>query len=1313
MSYNDIDDDIEAELRALLEDNPNIEVIELDDASDNEEVTLEEKNEPVCVQSSQEVLNQTGEPIYIDGSDEIVNVLNLNSESLNVLNENGEIMYIQQSDETLNDNKVALCIQVSDETLNASKDDGEPLYIQESDDTLNASVEALYIQDSDENETVEPIYLDDSDVEVIEESKEPLYIQDSDENADAVSEKEESDKEPVENSNENEDELSVEDSKESLNVSDENEESLSHESDGSESLNGSEESENSESDDSSNDSNSSSEESKASEDSDEDPNDLNKSEESVDTEGSDEETNDLDQTGESVEVEKSEEPLIENVGSLDNQKNDEEINVSNENEKPLSDQDVDESQEEKLKDKKDKQDREHHRKEDFNKSKMNKWFLAEFESHMGLKIGESDDTSKPLEESDTEKSSSTSSRRDSDSDSFSEDSLCRWFNKQTNTNRLSVETANQSEMAQKVEQNGSEEPPNNNNVEYSSLPILTGPMPSMPLYDAESNQFKMMETPKPPEPEITEPTKSEEDKPEDKPTKDKTDTKLDPEEEEGEEDLGGSETSSNFSFSSGPSYDLSDLEDISTAKKKLSYWDDMSFRPVDKGEITQEELQAILKEEERLRRIEKGSDSHDNASDESEEEEPIKDPTNLNDGFDFYEDPLTYQQNRENLSFMVIKDEDIFEEYEQAVHRLIRMVPKVPSHHRFEIHLMVYPMMAITYMQMVAGDNMQRAIDFLEKESCQLNESYTSRLTKLADICRLEDIPNKARKQLAGYEKLELHMSKGAFRQLLFQLEEWPRSHQEKVLTHFRILSYSEDEKPQQRPILGKPVLEVLFWAAPEPLHKKEFTVRPFLRGRRKKRNESPPHRNVHFPPGERIFTPTPKRMDLLHRKNDEKHRVKLDRDNLPSTYLYTAPASDDVVLCATFSEANTMIALGTLASSIHVFSLKPTKLVQLKSASWLKILDTGMAGIDKGMIDPLKKYTRRTLLGHQGPVYSCCFNPEDRYLLSCSEDFSVRLWCLLSWCCIVIYPGHLSPVCHVIFAPLGYYFATASDDGMARIWTQDCKKPTRILEGHLAELTMCLFHPNRHYLATASADCTVRMWDVINGTEIRLFRGHRRRISIMTFSLCGRYLVSGGDDNLIMIWDTALERLIRYLDYHNAHINTMEFCLDNNLLVVGGQDCQLSIWDFQRLLQDYGPAKSSKKRKECAAKDPLAVATQEELLISAYSTKNAPFYLIRFTRRNLLLAFCVSPDDPKGHRSKTKQSLDQMKTEACEWLQFLDMAKFRGACESDFDLHIPEADDEEVTEKEESKDDGLASEPQSATSSNESGTLKETQKCL
>ncbi|XP_039488793.1 transcription initiation factor TFIID subunit 5 [Drosophila santomea] len=912
----------------------------------------------------------------------------------------------------------------------------------------------------------------------------------------------------------------------------------------------------------------------------------------------------------------------------------------------------------KLEDSKEKTKNKEHQKSrnESSQTKMNKWYLKEFEDLMGLEIADSDDEV-DIDDHKSEKSSSSESDKTTDSDdSNSDGSFTEWINNVKNVNLFAFNKSNEDSQPKACE-------------EVPSMPVFSGPMPSMPIYDAETCQFEMVAPIKEPDiikdgNEVTMPNESENSDSESEKEKSQPDE---------EDNLFGSNSSSSLSFSSLLNQTDSDDEDDDSqtdfdeqcSEKKPTYWEEMSLRPVDRGEISQEELMAILKEDGSLADPQKGLNSSDHQSD-CDIDEAIKN----RDGLDFFEDRAEFPENRENVSLLVIKEDSVFADYELAVKKLIKLIQSAPSHYKYEIYILLYPLMVITYLQMMASEKMQRARMFLIRFQDHLDDSYIPRIMKLRDICKPAEIPNKARKLLAGHEKVKIEMSEGAFRQLLLCSEDWSRGQQEKLLSHFQIQSYSEDDKPQQRFATGQPHLAPICYGAPEPLNKKDFAARPFFQKRRRKRNEPQALKNLHLPPVNRVFNPNPKRMDLLHMKNDEQHRMKLDRDNLPSTYLYTTSPSDEVVICANFSEGISMLALGTVSSKVYVFSLKPSKLVQVKAAQWLKVLDTNMAGVDKGMLDPTKKYTRRTLYGHQGPVYGCSFNPEDRFLLTCSEDFSVRLWCLLSWSCVVIFPGHLSPVCFVVYAPRGYYFATASDDCMARVWMQDNRKPARVLQGHLAELGVCLFHPNRHYIATGSADCTVRIWDIVRALQVRLFRGHKDRITALTYSICGRYLVSGGDDNLIMIWDTANEILMQFFDHHKASINTMEIALDNNLLVVGGQDCQLTVWDFEQVIKNYlGRAKASRMKNQAESQE----SSVKHLLVGSFRSKGAPFYMIRFTRRNLLLGFCVAPRGSENDvlDVKPNQPKVEKKKELCEWLDFLDLIKWKAYLDLKDEIHL------------------------------------------
>lgn len=94
-----------------------------------------------------------------------------------------------------------------------------------------------------------------------------------------------------------------------------------------------------------------------------------------------------------------------------------------------------------------------------------------------------------------------------------------------------------------------------------------------------------------------------------------------------------------------------------------------------------------------------------------------------------------------------------------------------------------------------------------------------------------------------------------------------------------------------------------------------------------------------------------------------------------------------------------------------------------------------------------------RKLIGHAGPVYGVNFSPDGKYLLSCSEDRTARLWSLDTYTALVSYKGHSQPVWDAAFGPYGHYFATASHDQTARLWSCDHIYPLRIFAGHLSDV--------------------------------------------------------------------------------------------------------------------------------------------------------------------------------------------------------------------------------------------------------------------
>jgi transcription initiation factor TFIID subunit 5 len=59
-------------------------------------------------------------------------------------------------------------------------------------------------------------------------------------------------------------------------------------------------------------------------------------------------------------------------------------------------------------------------------------------------------------------------------------------------------------------------------------------------------------------------------------------------------------------------------------------------------------------------------------------------------------------------------------------------------------------------------------------------------------------------------------------------------------------------------------------------------------------------------------------------------------------------------------------------------------------------------------------------LIGHSGPVYAVSISIDDKSLISCSQDCTIRLWSLQDKTLMSIFHGHSYPIWDLKFSPLG-----------------------------------------------------------------------------------------------------------------------------------------------------------------------------------------------------------------------------------------------------------------------------------------------------
>lgn len=364
-------------------------------------------------------------------------------------------------------------------------------------------------------------------------------------------------------------------------------------------------------------------------------------------------------------------------------------------------------------------------------------------------------------------------------------------------------------------------------------------------------------------------------------------------------------------------------------------------------------------------------------------------------------------------------------------------------------------------------------------------------------------------------------------------------------------------------------------------------------------------------------------KQDKILAQKEASQRRKLNSDNLPSICMYTISnakeAHNTAALCSTVTEDSSIIAVGFSDSTIKVWALTPNNLKQLRPPHELEELDKEAEDISKRMLDDERTFDTKMLCAHSGPVYGVSFSPCRQFLLSCSEDNTIRLWSLLTWTNVCVYRSHLHPVWDVEFCPHGYYFASGSFDRTARLWAIEHHQPLRIYVGHTDDVDIVRFHPSSNFLATGSSDSSIMMWDVIEGTNLKSLTGHEARITSLAFSTDGKFLISAAADRKFIVWEHSFGHKMAEFSLDTNAMSTMAFSRCGAMLATGSLDDRVYIWDFLRLVDQMDTDDLS----VCSA--PKVFRNVRAILLASYRTKSTSVLNLSFTRRNLLLATGVA----------------------------------------------------------------------------------------
>nr|XP_026263782.1 coatomer subunit alpha [Urocitellus parryii] len=247
------------------------------------------------------------------------------------------------------------------------------------------------------------------------------------------------------------------------------------------------------------------------------------------------------------------------------------------------------------------------------------------------------------------------------------------------------------------------------------------------------------------------------------------------------------------------------------------------------------------------------------------------------------------------------------------------------------------------------------------------------------------------------------------------------------------------------------------------------------------------------------------------------------------------------------------------------------TKSARVKGLSFHPKRPWILTSLHNGVIQ-LWDYRMCTLIDkfdeHDGPVRGIDFHKQQPLFVSGGDDYKIKE-----------YPWILS----------------ASDDQTIRVWNWQSRTCVCVLTGHNHYVMCAQFHPSEDLVVSASLDQTVRVWDIsglrkknlspgavesdvrgITGVDLfgttdavvkHVLEGHDRGVNWAAFHPTMPLIVSGADDRQVKIWRMN-ESKAWEVDTCRGHYNNVScavFHPRQELILSNSEDKSIRVWDMSK----------------------------------------------------------------------------------------------------------------------------------------------------
>ena len=245
------------------------------------------------------------------------------------------------------------------------------------------------------------------------------------------------------------------------------------------------------------------------------------------------------------------------------------------------------------------------------------------------------------------------------------------------------------------------------------------------------------------------------------------------------------------------------------------------------------------------------------------------------------------------------------------------------------------------------------------------------------------------------------------------------------------------------------------------------------------------------------------------------------------------------------------------------------------------------------------------TIAGHRGGVGACDWSRDGRWILSGSEDSTLRIWDVSTAAEVLVLEGHADGVTCCRFSPDGRRVVSGASDLTVRVWDTDtggvicATEPflgftgsvsatafldkgrivaaargiglfdgLKVFDGETGReiaalgagdgpVATCVVSPDGRLILSASGTDAV-LWDALTFRRIATLGGHRGPVSACAFSPDGQRILTSAsaptipfDPSEVRLWDARTRQVLTSWYEPDGLVNAARFSPDNSMILL------------------------------------------------------------------------------------------------------------------------------------------------------------------